>query len=238
MLQVLRQIDSRHAAAAELPFDRIELGQCDLEAVEQTAYTQRIVDLAYSCCTWCTAAIAIDPSPTADATRFKLPARTSPIANTPGRTDGPRRSAPPRRQSNASPAHPLIAALRRARPGAGARARRRARAVPASASDRDGRLAAGRAGRRRSWRHGGLLSRAVDPLPHGRDVLHRANLNAAGLRPGEVRRDADRFVHVLGLELSLRERVEQRRVSIDDDGEFHVVPLQRVDTVQGVLEWC
>src|SRR2546422_391563 len=29
--------------------------------------------------------IAIDPSPTADATRFKLPARTSPIANTPGR---------------------------------------------------------------------------------------------------------------------------------------------------------
>src|SRR2546425_5021572 len=42
-------------------------------------------DLAYSCSTWCTAAIAIDPSPTADATRFKLPARTSPIANTPGR---------------------------------------------------------------------------------------------------------------------------------------------------------
>src|SRR5213592_3269087 len=85
MLQVLRQIDSRHAAAAELPFDRLELGQCDLEAVEQTAHTQRILDLAYSCCTWCTAAIAIDPSPTADATRFKLPARTSPIANTPGR---------------------------------------------------------------------------------------------------------------------------------------------------------
>src|SRR5436190_2655164 len=93
MLQVLRQIDSRNAAAAELPFDRIELGQCDLEAVEQTAHTQRILDLAYSCCTWCTAAMPIDPSPTADATRLKLPARTSPIAHTPGRLV-PRRCVP------------------------------------------------------------------------------------------------------------------------------------------------
>jgi len=39
----------------------------------------------YPCSTWCTAAIAIDPSPTAEATRFRLPDRTSPTAKTPGR---------------------------------------------------------------------------------------------------------------------------------------------------------
>src|SRR5207249_11165726 len=55
-------------------------------------------------------------------------------------TDGPRRSAPPRRQSNASPAHPLIAALRPARPGAGARARRRARAVLARSEEHTSEL--------------------------------------------------------------------------------------------------
>src|SRR5213082_1438392 len=44
-----------------------------------------IVSLAYSCSTWWTAAIAIDPSPTADAARLTLPLRTSPTANTPGR---------------------------------------------------------------------------------------------------------------------------------------------------------
>src|SRR2546427_8334424 len=32
----------------------------------------------------------------------------------------------------------------------------------------------------------------------------------------------------LRVELSLRERVEQRGVGIDDDGEFHVVPLRGV----------
>jgi len=39
----------------------------------------------YSARTWCTAAIAIEPSPTADAARFTLPDRTSPTAKTPGR---------------------------------------------------------------------------------------------------------------------------------------------------------
>src|SRR6266571_3203132 len=39
----------------------------------------------YSASTWCTVATAIDPSPTADATRFVLPLRTSPTASTPGR---------------------------------------------------------------------------------------------------------------------------------------------------------
>src|SRR2546422_6332354 len=34
----------------------------------------------YSCNTWWTAAIAIDPSPTADAARLTLPLRTSPPA--------------------------------------------------------------------------------------------------------------------------------------------------------------
>src|SRR6059036_3190582 len=41
---------------------------------------------------------------------------------------------------------------------------------------------------------------AVDPPPNGPDVLHRSNLDAAGLDPGELRRDADRLVHVLGLD--------------------------------------
>src|SRR2546421_446476 len=41
--------------------------------------------LAYSCNTWWTAAMAIDPSPTAEAARLTLPLRTSPTANTPGR---------------------------------------------------------------------------------------------------------------------------------------------------------
>jgi len=35
--------------------------------------------LSYSFSTWCTKAIAIEPSPTAEATRFMLVARTSPI---------------------------------------------------------------------------------------------------------------------------------------------------------------
>src|SRR5919109_3807507 len=39
----------------------------------------------YSCKTWWTKEIAIEPSPTAEATRFTLPARTSPTAKTPGR---------------------------------------------------------------------------------------------------------------------------------------------------------
>src|SRR6266487_4608872 len=39
----------------------------------------------HSFSTWCTRAMAVDPSPTADATRFWLPLRTSPTANTPGR---------------------------------------------------------------------------------------------------------------------------------------------------------
>ncbi len=38
----------------------------------------------YSASTWCTVAIAIEPSPTAEATRFVLPLRTSPTASTPG----------------------------------------------------------------------------------------------------------------------------------------------------------
>jgi len=40
--------------------------------------------LPYSANTWCTVAIAIEPSPTAEATRFVLPLRTSPTASTPG----------------------------------------------------------------------------------------------------------------------------------------------------------
>src|SRR6188508_293704 len=39
----------------------------------------------YSASTRCTKETAIEPSPTADATRLMLPARTSPTANTPGR---------------------------------------------------------------------------------------------------------------------------------------------------------
>ena len=39
----------------------------------------------YSVNTRCTNDTAIEPSPTADATRFTLPQRTSPTANTPGR---------------------------------------------------------------------------------------------------------------------------------------------------------
>src|ERR1039458_10320842 len=39
----------------------------------------------YSARTLWTNWTAIDPSPTAEATRFTLPARTSPTANTPGR---------------------------------------------------------------------------------------------------------------------------------------------------------
>jgi len=39
----------------------------------------------HSLSTWWTNPIAIDPSPTADATRLILPARTSPTAKTPGR---------------------------------------------------------------------------------------------------------------------------------------------------------
>src|SRR5882762_17075 len=39
----------------------------------------------YSARIWCTVATAIDPSPTADATRLVLPLRTSPTARTPGR---------------------------------------------------------------------------------------------------------------------------------------------------------
>jgi hypothetical protein len=41
----------------------------------------------YSLSTWCTNEIAIDPSPTAEATRFTLPARTSP-ASPAGTADG------------------------------------------------------------------------------------------------------------------------------------------------------
>src|SRR5262249_41133265 len=41
--------------------------------------------LVYSCSTWWTNDTAIDPSPTADATRLMLPPRASPTANTPGR---------------------------------------------------------------------------------------------------------------------------------------------------------
>src|SRR6266478_9081533 len=39
----------------------------------------------YSASTWCTKDTAIEPSPTADATRFKFPPRISPTANTPGK---------------------------------------------------------------------------------------------------------------------------------------------------------
>ena len=39
----------------------------------------------YSASTLCTKATAIDPSPTADATRLTFPPRTSPTAKTPGR---------------------------------------------------------------------------------------------------------------------------------------------------------
>src|SRR5438093_7704520 len=39
VFQVLRQVDGRHAPMAELAFDAIALGKCDLEAAEQTAHT-------------------------------------------------------------------------------------------------------------------------------------------------------------------------------------------------------
>src|SRR6266850_7437642 len=41
--------------------------------------------LAYSASTWCTNDTAIEPSPTADATRLIFPPRISPTANTPGK---------------------------------------------------------------------------------------------------------------------------------------------------------
>src|SRR5213592_1258975 len=41
--------------------------------------------LLYSASTWCTNDTAIEPSPTADATRLIFPPRISPTANTPGR---------------------------------------------------------------------------------------------------------------------------------------------------------
>src|SRR5215212_2935053 len=44
-----------------------------------------VCHMAHSCRTWWTNEIAIDPSPTADATRLMLPPRTSPTANTPGK---------------------------------------------------------------------------------------------------------------------------------------------------------
>lgn len=40
---------------------------------------------SYSLNSWCTNEIAIDPSPTDDATRLTLPARTSPAAKIPGK---------------------------------------------------------------------------------------------------------------------------------------------------------
>src|SRR5215813_9708908 len=40
---------------------------------------------SYSCSARCTKEMAMDPSPTADATRLILPPRTSPTVNTPGR---------------------------------------------------------------------------------------------------------------------------------------------------------
>src|SRR5439155_6788500 len=49
----------------------------------------------------------------------------------------------------------------------------------------------------RSTKH---WSRAVDPPPDGLDVLHRPNLDAAGVGPGALRRDAHRLVQVLGLD--------------------------------------
>src|SRR2546427_5715256 len=39
----------------------------------------------YPASTWCKKDTAIEPSPPADATRFKFPPRTSPTANTPGK---------------------------------------------------------------------------------------------------------------------------------------------------------
>src|SRR2546428_6821321 len=55
---------------------------------------------------------------------------------------------------------------------------------------------------------------AVDASSDGPDVLHRPTLDAPGLDPGKLRRDADRLVHVRGLDqveacehfLGLRER--------------------------------
>src|SRR5215831_14655739 len=41
--------------------------------------------VCYSCSTLWTNEIAVDPSPTADATRLILPPRTSPTAKTPGK---------------------------------------------------------------------------------------------------------------------------------------------------------
>jgi len=53
------------------------------EALPRQAGIER--NASYSLNSWCTNEIAIDPSPTDDATRLTLPARTSPAARIPGK---------------------------------------------------------------------------------------------------------------------------------------------------------
>jgi hypothetical protein len=67
--------------------DSAEQNQGEVQATEAVGCVARSVpDRPYSSAsTRCTREMEIDPSPTAAATRFTFPARTSPTANTPGR---------------------------------------------------------------------------------------------------------------------------------------------------------
>jgi hypothetical protein len=58
------------------------VGDSQAAAVKQRAGPEAL----YACRTWCAKRTASAPSPTALATRFVAPARTSPAANTPGQT--------------------------------------------------------------------------------------------------------------------------------------------------------
>src|SRR5438105_1002486 len=61
-------------------------GPYGLDRAKMGAGSRWHLSLSYSCCrSRCTKEIAIDPSPTAEATRLTLPLRTSPTAKTPGR---------------------------------------------------------------------------------------------------------------------------------------------------------
>src|SRR5437879_111826 len=103
--RVLARMAVRRAVAAQRPpafLAGAQVHPCSADLYAFLAFSMlRVLDLrihrdmparrfrhrlfSYSWSTLWTKATAIDPSPTADATRLMLPPRTSPTANTPGR---------------------------------------------------------------------------------------------------------------------------------------------------------
>ena len=87
------RIGSARAGSAELlpvqPTGPVakEWSRTDLPMISSTFY----ISFRYSCTNW----TAIDPSPTAEATRLTEPDRTSPAANTPGRLVSSRNGSRP-----------------------------------------------------------------------------------------------------------------------------------------------